>query len=398
MSKGNRGSLDSTALDDLIEEIKLDANGDAEQIGAFQQAFEDTVSVPFEAFVIGEPVSVIGFDYDGNERRGLTARCRRADGSDYVIAACEIACPAGAQPERYLAAYRRWMGLAPIANKVIKTVAARAIASEMVVLSIKRKSAHCRLLGADRVVMLRSGGPLDAVPGEIVLVRSNEWRHTSGSDCLSGEIESVRLDATALGLTPLKLESRGVWDPGRHYWGEEGEPIEKWARPIIAHGPRPEFEMQQVLPGGDPEDPFSDPITESVDRKDAGDHAGARRILMDLCRADLRCLDAHVHLGNLVFDRRPADAIRHYAAGVRIGELSMAAGLDGVLPWGWIDNRPFLRCLHGYGLCLWRLGKFKSAAEVFQRMLWLNPGDNQGVRFLIGEVRKRASWETSRQE
>ena len=100
---------------------------------------------------------------------------------------------------------------------------------------------------------------------------------------------------------------------------------------------------------------------------------------MDLCQADLRCLDAHSHLGNFVFDHRPKDAIRHYEVGFRIGELSLGESFDGVLPWGWIDNRPFLRCMHGYGLCLWRLGRFEEAGRVFNRMLWLNPSDNQGV-------------------
>jgi hypothetical protein len=47
------------------------------------------------------------------------------------------------------------------------------------------------------------------------------------------------------------------------------------------------------------------------------------KILMDLCDADLRCLDAHAHLGTLVFDSRAADAVRHYEVGVRIGELSL---------------------------------------------------------------------------
>jgi hypothetical protein len=42
-----------------------------------------------------------------------------------------------------------------------------------------------------------------------------------------------------------------------HYWGHEGEPIEDWAKPIIARGPRLEFEMEQVLPGTDPDDPIS---------------------------------------------------------------------------------------------------------------------------------------------
>jgi tetratricopeptide (TPR) repeat protein len=58
-----------------------------------------------------------------------------------------------------------------------------------------------------------------------------------------------------------------------------------------------------------------------------------------------------------------------------------------------IDNRPYLRCLHGYGLCLWRLNRFDEAAAVFTRMLWMNPSDNQGARFNLNEVRAGTPWE-----
>jgi tetratricopeptide (TPR) repeat protein len=218
-----------------------------------------------------------------------------------------------------------------------------------------------------------------------------QWRY-GGRLYLSGEIESTRLEAAALGLTPLRLEQSDLWDPVEKYWGEEGAPIEAWARPIIARGPRPAFEMEQVIPGEDSDDPFDDPITRSNDLKDAGDRAGARELLMGLCDADLRCLDAHAHLGNLLFDGSPEDAIRHYEAGVRIGELSLGDAFDGVLLWGFVDNRPFLRCLHGYGLCLWRLGRFSEAGGVFERLLWLNPRDNLGVRFLIGDVGSERAW------
>src|SRR5580658_2181489 len=44
------------------------------------------------------------------------------------------------------------------------------------------------------------------------------------------------------------------------------------------------------------------PHFESNDRKDCGDIEGANKILMNLCHADLRCLDAHAHLGNIAFD------------------------------------------------------------------------------------------------
>jgi len=127
--------------------------------------------------------------------------------------------------------------------------------------------------------------------------------------------------------------------------------------------------------------------------KDGGDPGNALKILMRLCEADLRCLDAHAHLGNLIFQHRPAEAIRHYQVGLRIGELSLGDDFDGVLPWGLIDNRPFLRCLHNFGLCCWRLGRLDEVERVFDRMLWLNPSDNQGARLLIGPVRAGAAWE-----
>lgn len=267
---------------------------------------------------------------------------------------------------------------------------------ELIVLSVKQKAARCVLFGSNNTITLRTGRLWDVIPGEIATVRPRKRWNYAGAPYLSGIIESTRIDAAALGLVPLKLEQRGAWDPAEHYWGEQGEPIEKWAKPIIARGPRRQFEMEQLLPGADPGDPFSDPITESNDRKDGGDAEGAFRILMDLCQADLRCLDAHAHLGNLAFDARPETALRHYEVGFRIGELSLGNGFDGVLKWSWIDNRPFLRCMHGFGLCLWRLDRFKEAAHIFDRMLWLNPSDNQGVRFLTHDVRTKVAWKDCR--
>jgi len=186
----------------------------------------------------------------------------------------------------------------------------------------------------------------------------------------------------------------GVWDPRQEYWGEPDEPIEDWAKPIIAFGPRRQFEMEQILPGAglDIDDPFSDPITDSTTLKEGEDYKGARRILMDLCQTDLRCLDAHAHLGNLLFDSFPEQAIRHYEAGVRIGELSLDQSFNGLLPWGHIDNRPFLRALHGYGLCLWRLEHRDETLQVFKRLLWLSPSDNLGVRFLIEPLQAGEKW------
>ena len=48
--------------------------------------------------------------------------------------------------------------------------------------------------------------------------------------------------------------------------------------------------------------------------------------------------------------------------------------------------------MHGFGLCLWRIGRFVEAERIFERMLWLNPSDNQGVRVLLDEVRSKTTW------
>jgi len=55
--------------------------------GISNRHYRSTSGCPIEGFVIGEPVTVIAFDYDGNQRRAVTARCRRADGREYDVSA-----------------------------------------------------------------------------------------------------------------------------------------------------------------------------------------------------------------------------------------------------------------------------------------------------------------------
>ncbi|MGB5450673.1 MAG: hypothetical protein WBN00_01140 [Sedimenticolaceae bacterium] len=267
MKKPDSDDSEPTAgLDPLIEEITTDAYGDDEQLWAFLQAFEDGVPVPCDAFVIGEPVSVVAFDYEGNWRRGLVARCRREDGSEHVVAASDVMLAPQSSGGHFAAAYRKWLGLDPLPEQVVAPtshkrrhkVAAAGLdvdhPIELVVLSIKQRAARCRLPGSDRVINLRASRLRDIVPGEVATVKPRKQRSYAGHPHLSGEIQSARLDVAALGLVPLKLERRGLWKPDEHYWGEADEPIEAWAKPIIARGPRRAFEMEQIVPGRDPDD------------------------------------------------------------------------------------------------------------------------------------------------
>jgi hypothetical protein len=60
---------DAAALDELIDEFTVEAAADDERILAFLRALEKHVPLPCDGFVIVEPVSVVKFEYQGNQRR-----------------------------------------------------------------------------------------------------------------------------------------------------------------------------------------------------------------------------------------------------------------------------------------------------------------------------------------
>jgi hypothetical protein len=47
-------------------------------------------------------------------------------------------------------------------------------------------------------------------------------------------------------------------------------------------------------------------------------------------------------------------------------------------------------------ICLWRLRRYRSAETTLLNMVWLNPDDNQGARFVLPDVRSRQRWEDRR--
>jgi hypothetical protein len=77
---------------------------------------------------------------------------------------------------------------------------------EMVVLSTKRNTARCRIVGDDSVLIFRSIYVWDLIPGEIATVKPGKKWLYGRLHYISGEVESARIDVKALGLVPLKLK------------------------------------------------------------------------------------------------------------------------------------------------------------------------------------------------
>ena len=263
--------------------------------------------------------------------------------------------------------------------------------SELLILSIGKDTARCRRVGDREPVTLCCRGLALLVPGQIATVRVRSEKKLATRTRVEGDLVDRRTAVEAFDLARWAPTEEGVWDPGEAEWLDNlGR---DWAKRLRKRGPRRSVEMQQVLPGFGPDaDVDEDPILEAVDLRESGDEAGAWLHLMKLVGRDLRCIDAHVHLGNLAFDDHPMIAVAHYEVAVRLGEHQLGKDFDGVIPWGLIDNRPYLRALHGYGLCRWRIGDFDGALAIFERMVWLCPWDNLGARSLFRPVRARKPW------
>jgi len=412
--------------------------------GSDDQAFRSALGflrehmvLPSYATFAGLPVTVANIEYHGSPRLGITAVVLRRN-RRYRVCLLDLEFSPELAISDWQEAYRSWVGWPTAAAhedrrwsrgqfgiddaRILRDRGQRsdeAIAqgdaegalvgaglaglsdgrttAELVVFSVGNRIAACRCLdsGQDASVHLSSRETMELIPGEILKLEIDRiWNYRKQLH-VSGQLMEHGFDIPRLGLTALRLTDQGQWDPEKFFEeelsGRGEQELAVFYVPILAAGKRPEFDMEQVVPGN--LDPYADgPILEAVYAEDMGKRSRAKKILMNLLREDLRCLDAYAHLGNLYIDRQTDKALRLYRVALNIAALSFPPGFNGVLPWGHLDNRPYLRCLHGCGLCLWRLGYFGEAEEMFERMLWLNPVDNQGARFLIAEVREKRPW------
>jgi tetratricopeptide (TPR) repeat protein len=119
----------------------------------------------------------------------------------------------------------------------------------------------------------------------------------------------------------------------------------------------------------------------------AWDATGARRV--QLARKALEispdCADAYVMLAEAKA-RNLEEARDFFAQGVAAGERTLgpeAFAEDVGHFWGLMETRPYMRAREGLAQCLWALGERKAAIDHLKDMLRLNPGDNQGVRYVL---------------
>lgn len=148
--------------------------------------------------------------------------------------------------------------------------------------------------------------------------------------------------------------------------------------------------LQQVMASGQPIPSAAPrtPLEEAQERMyEAFEASGKRRI--KLAREALTisedCADAYVLLAE-EGARSLVEARDLYAAGVKAGERALGEELFEEAVghfWGVTETRPYMRARAGLASCLWQLDQHQEAIDHYQEMLRLNPGDNQGVRYVL---------------
>jgi tetratricopeptide (TPR) repeat protein len=134
---------------------------------------------------------------------------------------------------------------------------------------------------------------------------------------------------------------------------------------------------------------ISERFSTGCERWEAGNTQEAFTVFQDLLHRHPEHLDvrdrlAHVYEEIGQDDRAKALPEEAVALGRRAFPKGFRAGDR--LEWGWLENRPFLRCLCSFGVVYEREGRREEALAIDQELLSLNPNDNQGVRALAVTV------------
>ena len=113
--------------------------------------------------------------------------------------------------------------------------------------------------------------------------------------------------------------------------------------------------------------------------------------LRDLSAQHPWFIDVHAHIGNALLEQgKTGLALAAYQTGIALGSAAIPQGYSGLIEWIELENRPFLRAVHGATICHLRRRHWRKAIPLLEDMLAWNPKDNQGNRYLIGSVYLRA--------
>ncbi|MHB8360400.1 MAG: tetratricopeptide repeat protein [Thermoplasmataceae archaeon] len=109
-----------------------------------------------------------------------------------------------------------------------------------------------------------------------------------------------------------------------------------------------------------------------------------RNIAMQALKISENCPDAYVILAEMEKDNNKKMEL--YTKAVEAGKKVLGKerfDKDKGHFWGITETRPYMRGMEGMAVALWNSGQLDRAQEIYERLLELNPHDNQGNRYSL---------------
>ncbi|MFH1641912.1 MAG: DUF6398 domain-containing protein [Nanoarchaeota archaeon] len=139
----------------------------------------------------------------------------------------------------------------------------------------------------------------------------------------------------------------------------------------------------------DKEDYFYD----GTDFLQAGNKKEAIACFNKALEIDENYVDAHNGLGNIYFNDDLEKSKQYYQKAYELTKKHFNNQWPIAIEWGVIENRQYLRAMHGLGLIFWRENNLQEAKRLFMLMLRLNNNDNQGARYLVAAILEGMTWD-----
>jgi len=79
-------------------------------------------------------------------------------------------------------------------------------------------------------------------------------------------------------------------------------------------------------------------------------------------------------------------AKKYYKLALEYCQSKIPISFKGIIPWHYLENRHYLRTLQGFGVMYIHEFQFQEGLELLEKNLALNPNDNHGIRYLLGDV------------
>ena len=128
----------------------------------------------------------------------------------------------------------------------------------------------------------------------------------------------------------------------------------------------------------------TDMFYDALDDLDAGEVRQAETSLRLLLDGYPEFIDAHHHLAVILDEtRRHKEARQRWEMALRIGRNAFPKTFKHGrhrLPWGVLENRPFLRVCQSWAIKMLEEKRIPDALAMCEDMLSMNPNDNQGMR------------------